>query len=395
MKTICILINIIGFVVNLDAQLEKQVDWFFGLDQAGIQIKWKLPMEELVYTEDGWSKVELTIQTETPKSELIFRLLNNGGVLQQGQKADVVPKYQDVNLITFQNSIWLPYESNELVLQVLDKNKNVLKSSSPKTFIKGALKTNEDKRPNLYLLAIGVPFIDLKYTIEDAKDFVGIFNTQGGIQPDKLYKEVHSKLVIGSAANAYNISKSILNLQEMYYEGRIQKNDVVMLFISSHGGFDANGELIIKGYGYNPENSKSGIEYKQILNWLVPIQAQKIIFLDACHSGGISQFFTELSQNKGITIVASCKAEQLAFEDDQWKNGAFTEGIHRGLAGMQAVEKGKPGITVGGLVNFLSREVPSIVQETKDKSRKILFSQTPVLISNKDANIVIYRVGQK
>ena len=87
----------------------------------------------------------------------------------------------------------------------------------------------------------------------------------------------------------------------------------------------------------------------------------------------------------GTTILASCRADELSYEDESWQNGAFTKSLLEAFsnqscsdeAGGFSSDANKDGlVTLGEIVGFIKRRVPVLAA-----GQKRLTSQNPVLIN--------------
>lgn len=231
-------------------------------------------------------------------------------------------------------------------------------------------------RPNLYLLAIGTQ-LNLKYTMKDAKDFANAFGSQSK-GANRLFNTVKVDTLLGNAAVTGEIRGAIESIKTKLRTGLITEDDVVMLFISSHGFLDDNGELRIQGNDYAPERRIStSVSYKtDILAHLETLKCKVLIFVDACHSGGARANAADVwdallqmrNAPKGFAIMTSSSQNEESYEDVRWQNGAFTEALITGL-------KGKADANANGIVSlnelevFVKREVPSMVKTVKGKTQ--------------------------
>jgi len=253
-----------------------------------------------------------------------------------------------------------------------------------------------DKKPNLYVLSIGTS-TNLKYTEDDAYDFAGLFDNQKG--DGKLFSEAKTNILVGTGAEAANIKKSIEKLKTKFSNKIITENDVIILFLSSHG-FVENDDLRLQGSDFTPSARLStSLSYKNdILNLLDELPCKKLVFLDACHSGAsgskasienVNYHIEKLNQLKeGTTIIASSQKEEQSYEDKAWQNGAFTEAIVDGLKNGKAdltVKGNQNGIiTIDELFEYLKSEVPAMVGQIKNEA------QHPIMTSNELQNVAIY-----
>ncbi|MFM8363035.1 MAG: caspase family protein, partial [Haliscomenobacter sp.] len=141
---------------------------------------------------------------------------------------------------------------------------------------------------------------------------------------------------------------------------------------------------------YDQYGDVSNIDYKRdILDVLNAIDCKKFVFIDACHSGSaegarlLSQARFALEEINaaypGLNVMTSSQVDELSYEDDTWRNGAFTEAIleafkgqpvAQGSAALSADADGDKILRFGELYDFLKKRVPSLVMEKK-KSRQM------------------------
>lgn len=234
------------------------------------------------------------------------------------------------------------------------------------------------QRSNLFILAIGPSHGDLMYTAKDAKDFAEAFRNQSGV--DKLYPNVHvQEITTPETTNLTGIKQAMYDLNYMWKDGLITPNDVVIIFMSSHGKIYNNRFKILQS-GYNPKYEDVAIDYRsEVLDVLGQLNCKKLIFLDACHSGGAKEGFGGLSKavidlaktQPGVSTLSSCKADEKSYEAQNWENGAFTEAMLEAFANKPFTDaRGAYSadanndliINLGELYDFLQRRVPQLVK---------------------------------
>lgn len=265
----------------------------------------------------------------------------------------------------------------------------------------------EEKRPILYILAIGPDYKNnnshstLTYTKNDAEAFIKAFETQKG--DNRFFEDIIITKLLGADATSYNIRMKVV---EMANNAKASKGKAMILtYISSHGTI-SNNEFIIVADDYNPANEVTFVKYKEdIVDKLAAVKgSNRLIFIDACKSGGaisngsksidgavlsdafIAKKLDELIQASGFITFASCKSEETSWEDDKWRNGAFTEAMLEAF-GNKTVDveaNGKKGkadkdnnsiLTIGEFIDFVQLRVPYIVQQTKSKNQNPVISE--------------------
>ncbi|MCI4666526.1 MAG: caspase family protein [Bacteroidia bacterium] len=255
-------------------------------------------------------------------------------------------------------------------------------------------------KPNLYIISIG-PETDLQFTKQDADDFANLFKSQGGVGSRKIFDKVEVFPIIGDKASPTEIKATIETFQTKYQTDNLKANDLIMVFISSHG-FMKENDFFIQATGYRASAWKAySISYKSdIIDLLDPIPCKKVILIDACHSGGaqknslnpleVQQAIKTLNKVRdGFVTITSSSQDEFSYEDSRWRNGAFTEALVKGLRYGHADRMGDNNriVTLDELYRYLKIEVPALVKNTKREN------QNPQLDSDFETkNLPIYVV---
>jgi hypothetical protein len=149
---------------------------------------------------------------------------------------------------------------------------------------------------NLHVLAIGVEHDDLRYTSKDAEDMGKAFKS---LEKKGIFKSVNVEMLTGKNATKTNIDIALERYKNAYRIGDITRNDVFVVFISSHGfiykdsiaGKDrwiAFEKFMIQASNYdNAAQQATSVSYENIIANLAAIRCKKVIMLDACFSGGV------------------------------------------------------------------------------------------------------------
>jgi hypothetical protein len=320
-----------------------------------------------------------------------------------------------------------PTKSNGVVVSTY-KNKLPLKKGDNRILVEvsnGSVKSNSEEimvnltpqLPNLHVLAIGVSHEDLKYTVKDAEDFAAAFAGQQG----RLFNKVFvTKLTTKEQTTDNAIKEAFVDLNQRFTDelaaNRINKRDVLVVFISSHGKTNRNRFKILpsnydKKYG---DFDLYVLDFKtDIMDYLDPITCKKLLLIDACHSGAayavtgskaaedkeISDALARLvAASPGLTTLTSSDRSQLSYEDDRWQNGAFTEAILEAFGGKAAQGMGKADVdnnkilTIKELYDYIKKRVPALVKQFKANAPT---DQTPFKPESElDEDIPIYEIKQ-
>ena len=174
-------------------------------------------------------------------------------------------------------------------------------ASAPASFLASWTGGTDYYKPNLFVLAVGISKHPVKkarlnWAAQDAKDFVKALKAQEGW----LYKR------------------------------------------------DEFGDYYFLPYDGRPDEAElSSVSGDVFRRFLRTVSGKTAIFLDTCYSGGMrtgkgvtdslpdmENFANELADaESGVIVFASSTGRQLSHEDDDWKNGAFTEALLEGLSG--------------------------------------------------------------
>ena len=256
------------------------------------------------------------------------------------------------------------------------------------------------ENPSLWVISIGVAHDDLKYTIKDAKDFASIYEGLKSANGHGFKKVEVRKLLQKKETNKLSLQKTFQDFRQE----AIKDGDLVIVFISSHGKISSqkkNKFLLLPSDFDSRYEDFTSIDFEDdILNQLRPMKGNKLVFIDACHSGAIgarlfddkatSKVMSDLIEStKGLEIFASCSSSEQSYESESWDNGAFTKAIleafkdskvevngrvihsdiyreHSTISG--ELERGSDGvITIRELKEFIEQRIPYLVRTNKGK----------------------------
>jgi WD40 repeat protein len=243
--------------------------------------------------------------------------------------------------------------------------------------------------PDLWILAVGVNTYDnartgklpnlgnLNFCVDDAKGLVESFEAQ----QDKRYKTIHSRLLIDGEIEptAENIRRHL-----SFLEGAGQR-DVVLLFLGGHGISEGNKfyfltkDAVMRNGKVNPAYAISDELLKDALNK----PGRRLIFIDACQSGGmdINNFMHSL-QRTNAYILSSSEGNSPSYEDPpdrklwSWNgHGVFSYSIIRSLSGEAEVPRGNwDGISVLGLSLYVREDVKKLTEGFRYQQRPVQYT---------------------
>ncbi len=313
--------------------------------------------------------------------------------------------YYGVNGINIRN-----LETNKISKEInieLSQGKNIIQISSLnekgveslKETIEITYKPQKNVKPNLYIVSIGASeYIDkewnLNYAAKDATDFSDLFSKQ---------KNNYENIYVSNIINKDVIIKNIIKLREKLLQSKV--DDVILLFYAGHGLLDENLDYYLGTNNINfSKPSENGLKYDMLDNLLDSIPARnKILFIDACHSGEIDketnnelisenivekdivfrggkprgynstskinynnsfelmkEMFSDLRKGTGAIIVSSAGGGEYAFEGESWRNGVFTYSLLNGINSFLADENKDNIITISELQNYVMTQVQKL-----------------------------------
>lgn len=231
-----------------------------------------------------------------------------------------------------------------------------------------ALKALGDRRPTLYMLAVGVskyanPEFNLGLAAKDARDFNDTLQKQAGV----YYKKVESRVLVDEQATRAAVLQGLRWLQNV-----TTPDDIAILFIAGHGVADAADV-----YHFLPHDMKetqiaqTGVSETALRGTLSAIKGRALFFVDTCFSGKSVGKFTRreltrmanglASAELGVIVFSGSAPRQESLEDPAWGNGAFTKAIVQGLTG-RADFRREGVVTHKGLDYYVAHEVRTLTQ---------------------------------
>ena len=238
------------------------------------------------------------------------------------------------------------------------------------------------KEGRLLVLSIGVSLyddetvLDLKLPAKDAKDFVQVASTQEG----GFYNKVEARSLLNDQATRTNIIDALDWLQET-----AKTEDTVMIFLAGHGTAERGQFYFVPQDADDDKVRQSCVGFDDVQTTATGLPSRTIVFLDACHSGGIGgggAISTEITavlagwqkakSPNGSVMFASSTGTQLSQEKVEWGNGAFTKAVLEGLKGEAHPAKAGP-ISIAMLENYVSKRVKDLTagQQTPTTTRSM------------------------
>jgi hypothetical protein len=230
-----------------------------------------------------------------------------------------------------------------------------------------------DLRPRLYALAVGVGAYGnaavrpLGLAAKDARDFAETLRAQH----DKLYCEVTIRLLTDAEATKDAILDGLDWLQR-----ETTARDVAMLYFAGHGLDDNSGNFYYLPVGADPAAlRRTGLSRGDVQSTVASVAGKMLVFMDACHSGGLMQSIERrgtqpdltsvinelVAAENGAVVFSSATTRQYALERPDWGNGAFTKALIEGLGG-EARTPGQEKVTVKTLDAYVAERVKRLTE---------------------------------
>lgn len=335
-----------------------------------------------------WGSEEITLQlkvvSDKPVSGARYCFSVNGAPCATGAKMDEV----SLSGRTVSHRLQLTEGLNEVVATVSSQAGEC--RTAPLRIVYAPT------RPNLHVVSIGVPSFDLRFTATDARDFAGAL-TRYAHRNEAFQHVFIDTLVSPETTTKTAILKTLRRLQYRHDDRQISENDLLVVFISSHGVNGARGEFRIAASDYDgPFLQETSLDFAgEIAAYLAAIPCRKVFFIDACHSGtagheaedadepaGSRQLVEwAVNNNLDLSLLLSCQASEYSYEDQAWKNGAFTEAL---LQALELFYQQSPQVDVNAdrrldlseWFAYIQSRTPQLVGEKRPKPRT---SQNPLL----------------
>ncbi|NKI32315.1 caspase family protein [Croceivirga thetidis] len=223
---------------------------------------------------------------------------------------------------------------------------------------------------NCYALLIGIG-ADLPITVRDAR---AVYN----ILADEAYAGYPAENII-LITEEQATRKGILDaLDELI--AKTSEDSSVLLFYSGHGGlYEPWNQFYLVPHGFDEvEYETTWVKAEELREKISKIKSRRLVFfLDCCHAAGMTQSLNmsesakpqkELGQaeglaqhiddGRGMSIVSSCREDQLSYIMDGDHNSLYTKCLQEVLKAEHKKQFEEPFIRISEVVQYIFRKVP-------------------------------------
>ena len=289
-------------------------------------------------------------------------------------------------------------------------------------------KTTEPQRLHVIAIAPEYRANGLDYNDEDIEDFVVRMKKQEGGLYSKVLIQKYLTYDLTTNSVIKKVFRDLARRCAVDYDepDAIGKRDVIVVFFSSHGKIIRNQFKIVPSNFDDKdeeEEIETSVDYKKdILEKLERIVADTnneaarkvLVLIDACHSGGaksragddnieLSKRLNALnSAAPGIITLSSTTEGLKSYEDEKWKNGAFTEAFLEALDNKTVVlfdktslkadteEAGFGYLSLNEIYYFLQKRIPDLFLQHQYLKG---FKQMPFMPTKKlDSSIPMFKL---
>jgi len=215
---------------------------------------------------------------------------------------------------------------------------------------------------------------ELEFCREDAQTLGEVLVECGGFEPNRVVVLTDGAGHPENWPTRGNIRRRIDQFAKLS-----RPEDTVVIFFSGHGiTADGKGYLMAVDSDRDPANNIA-------LDWVKGVlegcpAANKLLILDVCHAGsakGVSGIAPSLAASiSGVTVLASCGADEISYVDEKTGHGVFSGRLIEGLSGAADAD-GDSAVTVSELYSYVERTMTDWCVETGKTQRPFVYPGEP------------------
>jgi uncharacterized caspase-like protein len=248
---------------------------------------------------------------------------------------------------------------------------------------RGLLQLGRNESPldigNRWALLIGINEYEhmppLRYCARDAEALKAALIEHAGYEPQRVY------LLSDAAPESRAPTRGNILIALSTFLQQAKPEDTVLLAFSGHGERDSEDRSYLMPIDGLPSLlADTGLPVSRIYEYLDRCTArQKVVILDACHSGGkrsggaaTSFDFTKLPQGTGIIELLSCDVNEVSWENAQLQQGVFSHFLTRameGAADSEGAGNGDGYVSVDEVYAYVHDRVRDFVREKHNQNQ--------------------------
>ena len=225
---------------------------------------------------------------------------------------------------------------------------------------------------NAHALLIGIGN-DLPVTVHDATAIHNILadQTLAGYNPDNIILLTDKEATREGILNAFDLLIS-----------KIDDESSVFLFYSGHGGlYEPWNQFYLVPNNFDAEEYETTwVKAEELKEKISAINSKKLVFfLDCCHAAGMTKsapkinspksqekirlenadgLAQKLDDGKGMSIISSCREDQLSYIMDGDNNSLFTKCLIEVLKGKHKSHFDEPYVRISEVIQYVFKSVP-------------------------------------
>lgn len=266
--------------------------------------------------------VDANLLTGIPQSVGEYSVYSNDGVYNLGDKA------AGSGLVYVHNPNSGTTTGISIVLNHGGSATPATSTSTASTTTTSATSGSGPNRPvsDKWAFIVGVnkfanfPDRELRFCVNDAKYLKDFLVNEAGFKPNHVY----------FLSDEQATQKNILRVMTELLPNAIQRDDLVLLYFSTHGTPKMKGEnfIVTHDFQLDTQNGIPMAKLGELIKKKIPSD-RVVTILDTCFSGNARQMDTkqaldDLLVGSGQIIVSSCGPNETSLEDARLQHGYFT-----------------------------------------------------------------------
>lgn len=174
---------------------------------------------------------------------------------------------------------------------------------------------------------------------------------------------------------------------------RATENDRFLFYFSGHGMHDSRGQLCLLGADAMVDDPSrawsSSVTQADLVTALGAARCKdKLLFLDACHSGRVSSTTQQVAGfGSGVTVLTAAAGSESSYESDALQAGIFTHYLLKGLKGAAAPDA-DGRFTMVQLADYVK-------DRTAEEASRAGHQQNPRFTAGDNASRIVCRPGNR